>query len=187
MTERMDSRRQDSYVFRILAKAFKAMLSARHEDTGDREEEMAEIIGVAKSYLNNLANGHAPIPADILVTAVREFGDVRPMQEMNRLCGLLAIPFPEGDALGERDARALVDRFHATAEAFFSARDPNGPGGSQTTRGEAAGIEEAGRGLQLVVEQIIRAAWDEAKSPQDGRCKTLAETAGREDVSGVVA
>lgn len=177
----MDSRRQDSYVFRRLAKAFKAMLADRREGTGDREDEMAEMLHVAKSYMNNMANGHAPIPADILATAVREFGDFRPMQEMNRLCGMLAIPFPDGDTLGERDARALVDRFHATAEAFFAARDPNGPGGSQTTRDEAAGIEEAGRGLQLIVEQIIRAAWDEAKGTKNGRCRTLAETAGRKE------
>jgi hypothetical protein len=173
----MNSKRQDSYVFRRLAKAFKAMLGNRHEDTGDREDEMAEILHIAKSYMNNMANGHAPIPADILVTAVREFGDAAPMQEMNRLCGLLAVPFPEGDA-GERDVRALVDQFHATAEAFFEARDPKGPGGAKATREEAIAIEDAGRGLQAVVERIIQGAWNETKEAESGgRCKTLAETA----------
>lgn len=145
----------------------------------DREDEMAEIIGVAKSYLNNMANGHTPIPADIFVTAVREFGDVRPMQEMNRLCGLLAIPFPEG-GLDDGDVRALVDRFHATAEAFFAARDPKSPGGEKTTTEEAAAIEEAGRGLQLAVERIIQAAHLDAKASPGGRCKSLADAARKE-------
>lgn len=177
----MNSKRQDSYVFRRLAKAFKAMLADRHEDTGDREDEMAEILHIAKSYMNNMANGHAPIPADILVTAVREFNDVRPMQEMNRLCGLIAVPFPEGGPESDRDVRALVDRFHATAEAFFASKDPKGPGGAKTTAEEAAAIEEAGRGLQLVVEQIIRAAHEDAKCVSSGRCKSLAATAGRKE------
>ena len=177
----MNSKRQDSYVFRRLAKVFKAMLANRHEDTGDREDEMAEILHIAKSYMNNMANGHAPLPADILVTAVREFGDVRPMQEMNRLCGLIAVPFPEGGPESERDVRALVDRFHATAEAFFASKDPKGPGGAKTTEDEAAAIEEAGRGLQLGVEQIIRAAHEDAKCVSSGRCRRLAATAGRKE------
>ncbi|MEA3364572.1 MAG: hypothetical protein U9Q79_02940 [Candidatus Hydrogenedentes bacterium] len=53
----MNSKRQDSYVFRRLAKAFKSMLGNRHEDTGDREDEMAEILHIAKSYMNNMAIG----------------------------------------------------------------------------------------------------------------------------------
>jgi transcriptional regulator with XRE-family HTH domain len=93
----MPSIREKSHIFRSLAAAFKQVVNQHCSETGDTEDDVADALGVAKSYLNNMLNGHAPIPADVLVRATRALGNRHAIEVVGHLCCGMFIPYPTGD------------------------------------------------------------------------------------------
>lgn len=91
--------RRRSNVWRACAKAFKGAIREHCEATGDTEDDVVELLGgcVSKSHLNNMANGHAPVAADILIQLRRRLHVTTAMEALCRLAGGTYVEDSRGD------------------------------------------------------------------------------------------
>lgn len=165
----MDSRNQ-SYVFRELTRAFKASVHAHCERTGDTEDDVAAMLGIAKSHLNNMLNGHAPTPADLLVAWKRKSGDAGPVTIFCRLAGVACIAIPE-TASSESSILDLVREYTEAAQAAAVALGD----GKVTSDELATCVQEIDEAIEAALRLKTHLQGVNRQAGRDGRAATLAD------------
>ena len=163
-------RTEKSWVRTAIARAFKEDISAHSEATGDTEDDLAEALGQAKSYLNNMANAHCPVSGEVAVNMCRRTGQDRSIRELCRLAGLHAVSVKEHGA--EITVLKMIQDYTSAAAHASALLDHE--------RILPHEYEQCERDLDEAIEAALRLKVflrkESAKKQSGGRTRTLAET-----------
>lgn len=170
----MDSKptleRRRSLIWKAMATAFKRVVRQHCETTGDTEADVAEVFNCSPTYLNNMTNSTAPVPADLLVQTVRHLGDAHAVQELCRLAGGVYVPAPSGVDIELVSVRRALREFSELVEAVCDALEDG-----RVTPEEAERVEREGAEAVQAIYALIHETAERSRQTHDGRARTLAD------------
>lgn len=161
--------RKNSHVYKSCARALRQAVHNHCDDTKDRGSDVAEMLGVQYSTLNNYTNGHAPIPLDLFVSLIRETEDYVAMDSICRLADGHFISTPKTS--GEGSLVNLVKEFGEAVAACSDAMKDDVVSHAELAKCEPEIADVVRAALQLLEHM-------KSMSEKPRRVATLADTQG---------